>query len=439
MIIGPNGAGKSALAAILAGEGEIKIGRITGRPDNVQLVSSKSERDLIERERVRDDSDLTDEVFTGTTVDELLKETSNDEQTLQELIRVFKFESLLDRGFRSLSTGETRKLLLMRALAGKPELLILDEPFDGLDSQSVAMLKKLLASLAGELSMVFVMNRVEEIPAYVSHMIFMESARILHIVDCQDEPSVSRLRQLLHLKVTDLSLPEADPGGRVETLDPAKPLVRMSDVRIAYGRNTIFEHLNWIVRPGEHWQVTGPNGSGKTCLLNLITGDHPQCYVNDIFVFGYQRGEGETIWDIKQHIGYVSTALQWEYRVTISLHNVIISGFFDSIGLYQAASDIQKKIALDWLELLGFADKADQPFNQQSYGDQRLLLIARAMVKHPHMLILDEPCLGLDDINRQLILALVELICSSRETTVIYVNHHAEDRIQGIENYLSLA
>ena len=173
-------------------------------------------------------------------------------------------------------------------------------------------------------------------------------------------------------------------------------------------------------------------------MLNLITGDHPQCYTNDIFVFGFQRGSGESIWQIKQFIGYVSTALQWEYRVSISLRNVIISGFYDSIGLYTKATDQQRAIADQWLALLGMQERADQPFNKLSYGDQRLLLIARAMVKHPPLLILDEPCLGLDDMNRQLVLALIEKICAGTETTVIYVNHHPEDKIRGIEHYLAL-
>jgi len=156
------------------------------------------------------------------------------------------------------------------------------------------------------------------------------------------------------------------------------------------------------INPGEHWQLTGPNGSGKTCLLSLITGDHPQCYVNDIRVFGFQRGQGESIWQIKQFIGYVSTQLQWEYRVSTSVRNVVISGFHDSIGLYTKPSDVQKNIADQWLDVLGMRHRANEPFTQLSHGDKRLLLIARAMVKHPPLLILDEPCLGLDDINRQL-------------------------------------
>ena len=203
--------------------------------------------------------------------------------------------------------------------------------------------------------------------------------------------------------------------------------------------NTVFENLDWTIEPNQHWQVTGPNGSGKTCLLSLITGDHPQCYVNDINVFGFQRGTGESIWQIKQYLGYVSTALQWEYRVSTSLRNVIISGFYDSIGLYSKSTDTQKAIADDWLAVLGMVGRADEPFNKLSFGEQRLALIARAMVKHPPLLILDEPCLGLDEMNRQLVLALIERICRSGDTTVLYVNHRSQDRIDGIDNHLSLS
>jgi len=257
-------------------------------------------------------------------------------------------------------------------------------------------------------------------------------------VSRSDQDAYNELFQLLHLKTTDLSVPPADPISELPPLDPAQPLVRIKDATIQYGDTVIFKDLSWTIETNQHWQLTGPNGSGKTGLLSLITGDHPQCYVNDIFVFGFQRGQGESIWQIKQYIGYVSTALQWEYRVSTSLRHVVISGFFDSIGLYSKYTERQREIADQWLAVLGMGDRADQPFNQLSYGDQRLLLIARAMVKHPPLLILDEPCLGLDDMNRQRVLALIEIICAGSETSVLYVNHHPEDKISGIENYLSL-
>ena len=438
-IMGPSGSGKSALAAAMTGSGELTSGRLKGTVANAGIVSLESQAALIERERLRDDSDITDKVANGTPVAEMLDEVCIDPELQKRLIRLFKLEVLLDRGFRKLSTGETRKVLFTRALTSKPDLLIIDGPFEGLDAQTAPLINKTLYELSSELPMVLVINRFDELPEFVTHIAFLEKGRLKTTVETYDKTALDLLSQLLHLKTTDIKIPNAIPGATSPALNCDEPLVKIRDASIRYTDNLVFEHLNWRIEPGQHWQLTGPNGSGKTCLLNLITGDHPQCYSNDIFVCGYQRGNGESIWDIKQHIGYVSSALQWDYRVSISCKNVIISGFYDSIGLYAKATDLQEEIASQWLQILGFQERAGQAFNQFSYGDQRLLLIARAMVKHPHILILDEPCFGLDDMNRQLVLALVEKICTGSETTVIYVNHHAQDHIEGIDNYLSLA
>jgi len=443
VITGTNGSGKSALSAILAGYGDKLSGRIEGLPERVELVSFEAQAELIERELKKDDADIMDVISEGTPVREILEEGKSlnpdfDANLLEELIGKFKLEHMLERSFRKLSTGETRKIMLIRALVNKPGLLILDEPFDGLDVDSMAMLNELLASHVDTVPMVLVLNRFDEMPEFITHVAYTDKGQLHHTVDVNDKQAYDDLYQLLHLKTTDLEVPETDESDRPPALKPEDPLVRLSNIKVAYADNQVINELNWTINPGEHWQLSGPNGSGKTCLLNLITGDHPQCYTNDIFVFGMQRGNGETIWQIKQYIGYVSTALQWEYRVSISVRNVIISGFHDSIGMYTKSSDKEKQVADQWLELLGMKDRADQPYNQLSFGDQRLLLIARAMVKHPTLLILDEPCLGLDDINRQLVLALIEKICASGETTVLYVNHHAEDQISGISKFKKL-
>jgi len=438
VITGTNGAGKSALAAVLAGVGDIENGTVTGLPKNVGLVSFEAQAELIAQELKKDDADIMDVISLGTPVDEMIFDYCADPDLAQELVEKFGIYPLLDRAFRKLSTGETRKVMLIRALSSKPDLLILDEPFDGLDVDTLAMLQAHLASIIDTTPMVMVLNRFDEMPDFITHIAYVDNGRLALTVDKSDENAFNELYQLLHLKTTDLDIPEADPANKLPALDPSQPLVKLKQATIKYGDTIIVDKLDWTIERGQHWQLSGPNGSGKTCVLSLITGDHPQCYTNDIFVFGFQRGNGESIWQIKQFIGYVSTSLQWEYRVSTSCKNVIISGFYDSIGMYTKSTDNQKKIANQWLALLGMKDRADQPFNKLSYGDQRLLLIARAMVKHPPLLILDEPCLGLDDMNRQLVLALIEKICQGSETTVLYVNHHAEDQIKGIENYLGL-
>lgn len=438
MITGTNGSGKSALAAVLAGAGDVMAGQIDGLPARVGLVSYEAQSELIDAERRKDDADIMDVIAEGTPVAEIIHEGCQDSALAAQLIEQFGLTGLLGRAFRKLSTGETRKVLLVRALTSKPDLLVLDEPFDGLDAATHAMLAQHLAALADKVPMVLVLNRFDECPDFITDIAYVEKGQLLHTVARNDEQAYADLYQLLHLKTSDLELPGADPASSLPPLDPAEPLVRLNGVTIRYGDEVIFDKLSWTIDRNQHWQLTGPNGSGKTGLLSLITGDHPQCYVNDIFVFGFQRGHGESIWQIKQYIGYVSTALQWEYRVGTSLRNVIISGFYDSIGLYSKYTDRQREIADQWLAVLGMSGRADQPFNTLSYGDQRLLLIARSMVKHPPLLILDEPCLGLDDMNRQLVLALIEKICAGSETAVIYVNHHPEDKVAGIDNHLAM-
>jgi len=448
VITGTNGSGKSALAAVLAGVGDIESGSISGLPKRVGLVSFEAQAELIAKELKKDDADIMDVISLGTPVHEMIFDRCQNPELAQKLVEKFGLSKLLDRAFRKLSTGETRKVMLIRALSSKPDLLILDEPFDGLDVDTLAMLQEHLASIINTVPMIMVLNRFDEMPDFITHVAYMDKdgsgkngsnrGKLTLTIDRQDKAAFNELYQLLHLKTTDLNVPEADPANKLPELDPSQPLVKLKQATIKYGDTIIVDKLDWTIEQGQHWQLSGPNGSGKTCVLSLITGDHPQCYTNDIFVFGFQRGNGESIWQIKQFIGYVSTALQWEYRVSTSCKNVIISGFYDSIGMYSKSSDKQKKIADQWLALLGMTDRADQPFNKLSYGDQRLLLIARAMVKHPPLLILDEPCLGLDDMNRQLVLALIEKICEGKKTTVLYVNHHAEDKIKGIENCLEL-
>ena len=438
VITGTNGAGKSALAAVLAGVGDCRSGSIDNLPARVGVVSFEAQAELIAAELKKDDADILDVISEGTPVHEIIFDDCADPETASDLIARLELDYLLDRAFRKLSTGESRKVILIRALSCKPDLLVLDEVFEGLDTATLAILEQYLPTLTDSVTMIMVLNRFDQIPDFISHVAYVDHGELLHQVRRDDEKSYAELYQLLHLKTTDLDLPPIDSETAIPRLDSQQPLVQLNSISIKYGDFTLLDKLDWCIETNQHWQLSGPNGSGKTALLSLITGDHPQCYVNDIVVFGYQRGNGESIWQIKQFIGYVSTALQWEYRVGTSLRNVIISGFYDSIGLYSKCTDNQRQIADQWLALLGMSERADQPFNKLSYGDQRLLLIARAMVKHPPLLILDEPCLGLDDMNRQLVLALIEKICAGSETSVIYVNHHPEDRIKGINNYLAL-
>ena len=213
----------------------------------------------------------------------------------------------------------------------------------------------------------------------------------------------------------------------------------MHDVNVGWGDTRVLRNINWTLKKGEHWLIRGPNGSGKTTFLELITGDNQQVFCNDVRLFGCRRGSGETIWDIKHRLGIVSYRLHVEYRmVGSSLREVIMSGFHDSIGLYEAPSDVEREAAEKWLELGGFKGRGSESFNSLSYGEQRAVLILRAAVKCPPVMILDEPCHGLDDTFREKILSLLEIIAESGTTTLLHVTHEASEVLPCEKHVLEL-
>jgi len=445
VVLGANGSGKSALAAMIAGEGNVLAGQRYVTSSNA-WVSVEQQQALIEAEKQKDCADILDIIPVPTTAQEILFEglTLGDvnQVLVKRVTKIFSLQSILLRPFRALSTGETRKLLLAKALLSDPELLILDEPWDGLDHQSAADFNQLLLEISTKTTLLIVLNRLSEVPEFCRQLVLMEAGSILwQTAIANDLPEqLTHIAQLLHMQQKNLILPEKDHDSFApHPLDTNAPLVRLTNAKVNYAENIVFSELNWTIYPQQHWQITGPNGSGKTCLLNLITGDHPQCYVNDIYVFGYQRGSGESIWQIKQYIGYLSNGFHLGYRVNCSILNVVLSGFYDSIGLYQQPTNNQVSLAQQWLQIMGFEQLRSSPFYELSFGDQRLILLARAMVKHPALLILDEPCNGLDDVNRLKVLALIDLIARAGGTTLLYVNHHQDDVIPSIQHHLSMS
>lgn len=387
---------------------------------------------LVSDEWQRNNTDLLSpgEEDTGRTTAEIIQDEVKDPARCQRLAERFGITALLNRRFKYLSTGETRKTLLCQALMSEPELLILDEPFDGLDVQSRAQLAALLESLnQQEYTLVLVLNRFDEIPDFIQHAGVLADCNLTETGEKTALLKQALIAQLAHSEQLDgITLPEPDAPSARHALDPHQPRIVLRDGMVSYDDRPILNRLSWTVNPGEHWQIVGPNGAGKSTLLSLITGDHPQGYSNDLTLFGRRRGSGETIWDIKKHIGYVSSSLHLDYRVSTTVRNAILSGYFDSIGIYQAVSDKQHKLAQQWLDILGMDNRvADAPFHSLSWGQQRLALIVRALVKHPTLLILDEPLQGLDPLNRQLIRRFVDVLISEGETQLLFVSHHAED------------
>jgi molybdate transport system ATP-binding protein len=435
-VIGPNGAGKTSLVRALAGQVPVVDGNIKYHdpglvPPVVGYLSFESHQNLIAREETRDDSRFFSGDFDSfLSVRHLLLSVvpASGFQTpaLDRVGERLEIAGLLDRPVRRLSTGEIRRVLMAREILKSPRLLILDEPFEGLDTQGRRRIKALIrATIEGQIPVILVTHRLAEIPSAVSHILAVKNGRIVY----QGKRPATLSRQ-------DLERLYA-PGKRREIALPVRPqprvcghraagrvLIDMQQVTVRYGNVTVLDNLNWTVRTGENWAIVGPNGSGKTTLLSLVAGDNLQAYANSIELFGRRRGSGETIWDIKQQLGLVSSEFQIRYRKPLRAFEVVVSGFFDSVGLYRQASCRQCRIAFAWMKQLGCADRAKRFFQNLSQGEQRLVLLARAMVKSPLMLILDEPCQGLDRFARSRLLDLLDRMGRESETCLLYVTHY---------------
>ena len=350
-------------------------------------------------------------------------------------------EGLLDRPIRFLSTGEIRRILIARAILRSRGMLLLDEPFEGLDREG----RDLLAAsidllLASGVRVMLATHRMENLLPAFTHLIGLKGGRVF----CQGprdqmltKESMERLYDL------DTGGPENNTTtGHAVSIDAGSDgsvVIEINNAGVYYRGVSVFENLNWKVRKGENWSITGPNGSGKSTLLQMVTGDHPQAYANEIYLFGRRRGSGESIWDIKQRLGAVSSEFQVNYRKPIRAFDVVLSGYFDSVGLYCKADTRQVETAQTWLERLGLCHLKEKRYDLLSFGERRMILLARAVVKTPEILVLDEPCQGLDPANRKRILALVDLIGRQPHTQVLYVSHHPKEMPACITHHLDVS
>lgn len=447
LIAGKNHTGKSVLLRALAANGK----SISGQRHCDVLVSEISvftQHALIEQEKKKDSADILDVIATPTRVHELLKRANPEYEhhpLFSELSQALTLNHLLDSHFLSLSTGETRKVIILMAWLSHASVILLDEPFEGLDAQSVKAFSHFLVNQQQAI-VVTTANKLSDIPLGLNaKLVVMDDLTIAW--QSQERLDYQAIRSHLStwfaLGQADVTLPPTTSLHQQQApqhLEKAsnEVLIQLINGQVKYDDRTIFKGLNFTLTRNQHWQISGPNGSGKTCLLQMFTGDNAHCYTNDLTLFGIARGSGESIWDIKKHFGIMSNALHMQYKTNTSLINVILSGFHDSIGLYVRPAQEERHCALQWLQLLGLEEKADVPFLSLSFGDQRLALIARAMVKHPTVLILDEPCNGLDDFNRHKVLKLIDMLAQSGSTTILYVTHNQSDHVPSIQHRLDM-
>ncbi len=354
-------------------------------------------------------------------------DTEERRQLQRHLYGLFHMEPLLYKYVITLSSGELRKFQLTKTLFANPSLLIMDNPFIGLDAETRDQLKELLQLLAEKqrLDIILVLSKTDDIPTFVSEVIELRNGKILP--PCSREEYYNRQLPIPpHVLSKErqeaiLALPYQDNDYHTDEV------IKMQQVSIRYGERTILNNLDWTVRNGERWALSGQNGSGKSTLLSLVCADNPQSYACDITLFDRPRGSGESIWDIKKHIGYVSPEMHRSYQRDLPAIRIVASGLKDSVGLYVKPNEEEYTICRFWMDIFGLENMYNRTFMKLSSGEQRLVLLARAFVKDPQLLILDEPLHGLDLKNRRLVKDVIETFCQRRNKTMVMVTHYEEE------------
>jgi len=438
-LFGGNGSGKSVLARLLCGQLLTGTEHLHWAPGldprrDVCFVSFEEQQALVALDNRHDISEYSPSALDqGTSVHALVSAGQQlspaQEARLQALLETLGLRTLQARGIRYLSSGQTRKALLARALFKAPVLLILDDPLESVDQDSRAAVQQAIVQGMGSDTCTLLLTRRErDILPGITHMLLMEalSVRALGaIAPVRASPAFLACRQP---KVAiPASLPPPLPGRHLPLPAADVPLLDLRDVSAGYSDKPVFEHLTWTLRRGQHAVVSGPNGCGKSTLLSLLNGENHKAYGQDVRVCGRRRGSGETVWEVKARFGLVSNELHNRYTRGWRVLDVVVSGFFDSVGLYDDSGASEQGAARAWLQAFGIAALAAEHYHQLSFGEQRLVLLARAMVKYPAILILDEPCVGLDDHYRTLILAIVDRIASTTATQIVFVSHQQDE------------
>ena len=364
------------------------------------------------------------------------------EKVRSHLYDIFHLDQLLDKHVILLSSGELRKFQLTKTLLTNPRVLIMDNPFIGLDVEARGQLSEFLTLLVREtnVSVILVLSKTDDIPDFITHVVPVKQMSVqakMTLQDYRDSRQPVPERMLAEDKAQAiLSLPYAND---TEMAEPGtRQVIDFRKVNIRYGNRTILRDLSFTVMNGEHWALSGENGAGKSTLLSIVCADNPQSYANDIILFGHQRGKGESIWDIKRHIGYISPEMHRAFLKDMPAVDNVASGLSDVSGLYRKPQPEQRAACEFWLDIFGIKHLADTTFLKLSSGEQRLVLLARAFVKDPALLILDEPLHGLDLLNRRLVKDVIETFCQRAGKTMIMVTHYQEELPANIDHRIFL-
>lgn len=413
IVMGANGSGKSTLAKLLLGKLPNFKGRVYNNllHNDIAYVGFEHHQSIIKQELITQESNY----FAG-------KEESVIANPVQQSTQCVEIQNSARDGkgkqsFTTLSAGESRKELIERAFQKNPKLLILDEPFDGLDINSRVSLKEYLEKLIKNVTLILITHREDEFIKGINNFLVLEEGRIKNKLENASSIPVTIDKSYIKNK----SFPKPDRSNR-------RIIINMKAVNVRYGNKIVFRDFSWKVRQGENWLITGPNGSGKSTLLKLITGDIPQVYANEIKILGKKLGKNINLWDLKSKIGIVSPEIQLNYLSNLTGFEVVISGLFDSIGLYKTATRRDKLKVSRLAREMGIEDLIEKDYLKLSNGQKRLILIARALIKSPKIVIMDEPTTSLDPANRQKVLNLILSLANSN-TTLLLVSHYPSEEL----------
>ncbi len=447
-IVGPSGSGKTTLLHSLSREtfmsGSMLLnGGAPGSIEKIVLVEQQhhfknlSNTNTFYYQQRFNASDAEDAITVkealqeNTTADNSQNEFSPEAEHILDLLRLRK---LLSVKLIQLSNGENKRLQIAKALLLHPTILMLDNPFTGLDAEARKVLAELLNDIIKKNIQIILVTSPHHLPHFITHVLSLEkdgsyataSAAIFR--KSVLPPSTAFLPDMKLLK-------ELAPAAGIHNFEFA---VKMKHVKVEYNGRKILDDITWEVRNGECWSLSGPNGSGKSTLLSLINADNPQAYANEIYLFDRKRGSGETIWEIKNKIGFVSPELHLYFDAGINCFDVVASGLFDTIGLFRLLNEVQSEAVIRWMKLLKIEHTQNKLLFQLSNSMQRLVLLARALVKNPPMLILDEPCQGLDEDQVLLFRSMVDEICTLTGKTLIYVSHYTQEIPVCVNKFIKL-
>lgn len=442
-IVGANGSGKSLLANMIQGrialrdlDGEIKYNFTEPLFEAIRTIAFKDIYTMVDGTTAYYQQRWHSQDAEGVvTVKEILQPIAPLSE-IEQLFEMLNLTDILDKSIIFLSSGELRKFLLIKVILTHPKLLIVDNPYIGLDSASRKSLDAMFSSMAkiNGMQLLLLLSNPADVPEIVTHVMPVKDMECMGTRTRQEFIADTALHtQLFNYSSVEPLLPE-----KLREASEHQVTFRMEDVNIVCGNRTILKNVDWEVKNGEKWALTGPNGSGKSTLLSLIYADNPKSYSNTLYLFDRKRGTGESIWDIKSRIGYVSPEMHLYFMEDIPLLRIVASGFFDSIGVFRKCTSEQETIAMEWIKCFGIEDIAHRSFLSLSSGEQRLALLARAFVKDPDLIILDEPLHGLDVANKERASKIIESFCDRKGKTLVYVTHYTHEIPQAVTKEFKL-